>query len=80
VLVWYHAVAAPGKGERKNMIEVDPRTRSSLVGFVAIIIGAGWVAYGLLGDGNRVFLTVMLLLTIVLGSGVIFFVRSRASS
>jgi hypothetical protein len=62
------------------MIEVDPRLRSSLIGLVAIILGAGWVAYGLLGDGNRVFLTIMLVLTILLGSGVIFFVRGRASS
>ena len=62
------------------MIQVDPRTRSSLVGLTAIILGAGWVAFGLLGDGNRVFLTIMLILTIVLGSGVIFFVRSRTSN
>ena len=62
------------------MIEVDPRLRSSLIGLVAIILGAGWVAYGLLGDGNRVFLTIMLVLTILLGSGVIFFVRGRTSS
>ena len=62
------------------MIEVDPRIRSSLIGLMAIIIGAGWVAYGLLGDGNKVFLTIMLVLTILLGSGVIFFVRGRTSS
>jgi hypothetical protein len=62
------------------VIQVDPRTRSSLVGLTAIILGAGWVAFGLLGDGNRVFLTIMLILTIVLGSGVIFFVRSRTSN
>jgi hypothetical protein len=62
------------------VIQVDPRTRSSLVGLTAIILGAGWVAFGLLGDGNRVFLTIMLTLTIVLGSGVIFFVRSRTSN
>jgi hypothetical protein len=61
------------------MIEVDPRIRSSLIGLVAIIIGAGWVAYGLLGNGNKVFLTIMLLFTILLGSGVIFFVRGRTS-
>lgn len=62
------------------MIEVDPRTRSSIMGLTAIILGAGWVAYGLLGNGNTVFLAIMLILTILLGAGAVFLVRSRTSS
>lgn len=62
------------------MIEVDPRTRSSIMGLIAIILGAGWVSYGLLGNGNQVFLTIMLVATILLGSGAVFFLRSRASN
>lgn len=62
------------------MIEVDPGVRSSLLGLTGIVLGAGWVAYGVIGNGNRVFLTIMLVLTILLGSGVIFFVRKRPSN
>ena len=62
------------------MIQVDPRTRSAIMGLAVIILGAGWVAYGLLADGNRVFLAIMLILTIVLGAGAAFLVRSRTSN
>jgi len=58
------------------MIEVDPRTRSSLYGLIGIILAAGWVAYGTLG-GGQVFLTIMLVLTIVLGGVATFLFRSR---
>jgi hypothetical protein len=61
------------------MIQVDPRTRSSMLGPTAIILGAGWAAYGILG-GGQVFLAIMAVLTILLGSGAAFFVRSRTSS
>jgi hypothetical protein len=40
-----------------EMIEVDARTRSASWGIVVIILGAGWVANGLLGGGNTVFMT-----------------------
>ena len=62
------------------MIQVDPQTRSAILGLVTIILGAGWVAFGLLGNGDKVFLTVMLVLTILLGSGAAFFLRSRPSN
>lgn len=62
------------------MIEVDPRTRSAMMGLAVIILGGGWVAYGILGDGNRTFLAIMLILTILLGAGVAFIVRSRTSN
>ncbi len=61
------------------MIQVDPQTRSAILGLVTIILGAGWVAFGLLGNGDKVFLTIMLVLTILLGSGAAFFLRSRTS-
>jgi hypothetical protein len=50
------------------------------MGLAVIILGAGWVAYGILADGNRVFLAIMLILTIVLGAGAAFLVRSRISN
>ena len=62
------------------MIQVDPRTRSAIMGLSVIILGAGWVAYGLLADGNRAFLAIMLILTILLGAGAAFLVRSRPSN
>ena len=59
------------------MIEVDPRVRSSLWGLIGIVLGAGWVAYGLAGNGSRVFLTVMVVLSIVLVGLATFVLRSR---
>jgi hypothetical protein len=50
------------------------------MGLCGIIIGAAWIAYGILGDGNKIFLTIVLILTILLGSGVVFFLRSRPTS
>jgi hypothetical protein len=38
------------------------------------------VAFGILGNGDKVFLTIMLALTILLGSGAAFFLRRRPSS
>lgn len=62
------------------MIQVDRQTRSTIMGLVVILLASGWIAFGLLGHGNIVFLTIMLILTIVLGSGAIFFVQRRANS
>jgi hypothetical protein len=62
------------------MIEVDPRTRSSLYGLFGIILGAGWVAYGLAGNGSRIFLTVMVVLSMVLVGIATFVLRSRKAS
>jgi len=58
------------------MIEVDARTHSTIWGLVVLILGAGWIAYGLLSSGNTVFLTIMLILTLVLGALAAFFVRT----
>jgi hypothetical protein len=61
------------------MIEVDPRTRSSIWGLVAVLLGAGWAAYSISGGaGNpQVFLTVMVVLSILLAGGVAALVRKR---
>lgn len=61
------------------MFQVDPQTRSILWGVVVIFLGAGWIAYGLLGNRNTGFLAAMLILTIVLDATVAFFVRSRSA-
>jgi hypothetical protein len=47
---------------------------------VAVILGAGWVAYGFLGNGNTVFLAIMVILTILLGGVATFVFRTRAAS
>jgi hypothetical protein len=36
------------------MIEVQPQTRNAVLGLVAIILAAGWAAYGLIGAGAAV--------------------------
>jgi hypothetical protein len=59
------------------MIEVDPRTRSALWGLIGVVLAAGWVAFAMLGEGNQVFLTVMLILSIVLSSVATFVFRVR---
>jgi hypothetical protein len=50
------------------MIQVDPRTRSSIWSLIAVLLAAGWAAYGLLG-GGQIFLTIMVVLSIA-GFGV----------
>jgi hypothetical protein len=62
------------------MIEVDPRTRSSLWGLFGVILGAGWVAYGMVGDGSRIFLTIMVVLSILLVGVATFVLRSSKPS
>jgi hypothetical protein len=59
------------------MIEVDPRVRSSLWGLFGIVLGAGWVAYGLVGNGSRAFLTILVVSSIVLVGVATFVLRSR---
>jgi uncharacterized membrane protein HdeD (DUF308 family) len=59
------------------MIEVDPRTRSALWGMIGVVLGAGWIAFAMLGDGNQVFLTVMLILSILLSGVATFVFRVR---
>jgi phosphate/sulfate permease len=51
------------------MIQVDPRTRNSIWSLIAVLLAAGWAAYGLLG-GGPIFLTIMVVLSIV-GFGVV---------
>jgi hypothetical protein len=36
--------------------------------FIAIVLGAGWAAYGIL-DGGKVFLAVMVAASMILGGG-----------
>lgn len=60
------------------MIQVDGRTRSSIFGLIGLVLAAGWVAYGMLGNGNQVFLAVMVILTMVLGAGAALLLRSRS--
>jgi len=59
------------------MIQADGRTRSSIYGLIGLVLAAGWVAFGMLGNGNQVFLTVMVILTMVLGAGAALLLRNR---
>ena len=59
------------------MIQVDGRTRSSIYGLIGLVLAAGWVAFGMLGNGNQVFLTIMVILTMVLGAGAALLLRNR---
>ena len=61
------------------MIRVDRRSYGSIWAFIAILLAAGWAAYGLIGGGNAIFLTLMVVATIILGGGVAVLVRPRDS-
>ena len=62
------------------MIRVDRRSYGSIWAFIAILLAAGWAAYGLIGGGNPIFLTLMVVATIILGGGAAVLVRPRDSS
>jgi hypothetical protein len=59
------------------MIRVDRRSYRSIWAFVAILLAAGWAAYGLIGSGNAIFLTLMVVATIIVGGGIAVLVRPR---
>jgi hypothetical protein len=61
------------------MIVVDPRVRASIWSLIAVLLAAGWAAYGLLG-GGQIFLTIMVVLSIVgfAAAGAIFRVRKSS--
>ncbi len=61
------------------MIEVDPRTRGAIFGLVAILLAAGWAAYGIL-SGGQVFLAIMVVLSILLVGGAAVLMRVRKSA
>lgn len=61
------------------MIRVDRRSYTSIWALIAILLAAGWAAYGLIGGGNPIFLTLMVVATIILGGGVAVLVRPRDS-
>ena len=64
------------------MFQVDARIQSSIWGLVFVIVAASWMAYSLLGGaGNpQVFLTVVMVLSIVLIGGTAALVRKRKAS
>jgi hypothetical protein len=62
------------------MIRVDRRSYTSVWAFIAILLAAGWAAYGLIGGGNPIFLTLMVVATIILGGGAAVLIRPRDSS
>ena len=57
------------------MIEVTPQTRNALRGLLGVILAAGWVAFAIIGNGSTVFLTVMIVLTILFGGLATYGVR-----
>jgi hypothetical protein len=66
--------------ECDGMIRVDRRSYTSIWALIAILLAAGWAAYGIIGGGNPIFLTLMVVATIILGGGAAVLVRARDSS
>jgi hypothetical protein len=62
------------------MIRVDRRSYTSIWALIAILLAAGWAAYGIIGGGNPIFLTLMVVATLILGGGAAVLVRTRDSS
>ena len=60
------------------MLQVNPQTRSAIAGLIVIVLGGGWAAYGLLG-GDKTFLTIMVILSIVLVGGSVALLGPRRS-
>lgn len=61
------------------MFQVDSRIHSSIWGMIIVVVSAAWVAYSVLGGaGNpQVFLTVVMVLSIVLVGGTAALLRKR---
>ena len=53
--------------------------RSLICGVVIIILGVGWAAFAILGNGNTAFLTIMVMLCMILGVAAAVLVRVRTS-
>ncbi|HEY7091836.1 MAG TPA: hypothetical protein VH393_01565, partial [Ktedonobacterales bacterium] len=66
--------------ECDGMIRVDRRSYTSIWALIAILLAAGWAAYGIIGGGNPIFLTLMVVATLILGGGAAVLVRTRDSS
>jgi hypothetical protein len=62
------------------MIRVDRRSYGSIWALIALVLAAGWAAYGLIGDGNTVFLTLMVVASIILAGGAAVLLRPRDTS
>lgn len=58
------------------MFQLNQQSRGAIWGLIALILGAGWVAYGMLGNGNQVFLTIMVILSMVLAGGAALLLRT----
>jgi hypothetical protein len=59
------------------MIRVDRRSYGSIWALIALLLAAGWAAYGIVGGGNTIFLTFMVVATIILAGGAALLVRPR---
>jgi hypothetical protein len=62
------------------MQSMSRQNRGTIWALIGLILGAGWVAYGLLGSGNQVFLTVMILATMLLAGGAAILLRGSSNS
>jgi LPXTG-motif cell wall-anchored protein len=59
------------------MIRVSSTTYSAIWSLVGLLLGAGWVAYGILGEDNNVFLTVMIIASMFGGAGTAIVFKRR---
>ena len=59
------------------MIQVNPQTYGAIWGLIGLILAVGWIPFGMLGNGNQVFLTIMVILSMVSFAGAGLLLRRR---
>ena len=62
------------------MIYVTTQAYGAIWALVAIILGAGWAAYGIIGTSSQIFLVVMVVATMLLAGGTAVLLRRRQST
>ena len=59
------------------MFEISDSAYRAIWQLLALILVAGWIAFGMLGHGNKVFLAIMVIYTVVAFAGFGALVRRR---
>ena len=62
------------------MQRISKQNVGTIWALIGLILAAGWVAYGFLGNGSQVFLAVMVIATMLLGGGAAILLRGRSDS
>ncbi len=59
------------------MISIERRAYRVMWALIGLLLAAGWVVYGMAASGNRTFLIVMVVLSILLAGGAAILLRPR---